>query len=51
MAYDDKDDKSLSDKANNAYVEGKKKVKDAWVDTKAAAEKAGNEVEAEADKR
>ena len=48
---DDKDEKTLSDKANNAYVEVKKEVKDALVDTKAAVEKAGNEVEAEADKR
>lgn len=51
MANDDKDEKNLADKANNAYVEGKKQVKDAWVDTKAAVEKAKNEVEAEADKR
>lgn len=51
MADDNKDDKTIADKANNAYVDGKKKIKDAWVDTKATAEKAENEVEAEADKR
>jgi hypothetical protein len=45
------EDKSLADKAHNAMSEGEKDVKNAWADTKAEAEKAKNDVEAEADKK
>jgi len=54
MAHEDEeminDEKSLSDKTNNAYAEGKKNVKNAIVDTEAAAEKAKNDIEAEGEK-
>ena len=37
----EKDVQNVKQQAKNAYADGKKKVKDAWVDTKAAAERSG----------
>ena len=40
----------MEQKAKDAVANGKEGVKDAWVDTKAAAEKTKNAVESEVDK-
>ncbi|MDR3571641.1 MAG: hypothetical protein P4L81_05630 [Candidatus Pacebacteria bacterium] len=51
MANDElNEEESITDKAKDAYVEGKKNVKNAWVDTKAAAEKTKNDIEAQEEK-
>ena len=39
----------IEDRAKKRATEGKKQIKDAWVDTKATAEKAKNEVESKVD--
>jgi|GEM_PF-2126181 len=49
MAFEDNID-NVEQNAKNTFADGKKNVKDAWADTKAAAEKAGNEMEAEEEK-
>jgi hypothetical protein len=41
----------MKQQAKDAIADGKKNVKDAWVDTKAAAEKMGNKIESEREKR
>ena len=47
---DENTHEDLEQKAKDTIADGKEHVKDAWVDTKAAAEKAKNAVEAEVDK-
>ena len=42
--------REIEERAKDATAEGKKNVKNAWADTKNAAEKAQNEVESEVDK-
>jgi len=49
MAFGDKM-REIEDRAKDAAAEGKKKVKNDWAQTKADAEKAKNEADAEVDK-
>jgi hypothetical protein len=49
MAFDD-DTKNLGEDMKDSYAEGKKDIKNAWADTKNAAEKTENELDAEVDK-
>jgi hypothetical protein len=42
--------REIEERAKDAAAEGKKDIKNAWADTKAAAEKAKNEVESHVDK-
>lgn len=50
MVSDESEDKDLKEKVKDTVADAKKDVKDAWVDTKAAAEKAGNAIETEEEK-
>jgi hypothetical protein len=49
MSFGDKM-KDIEERAKDATTEGKKDIKNDWAQTKADAEKVGNEVEAESDK-
>jgi len=49
MTFED-DARDAEQGTKDAFAEGKKDIKDAWTDTKAAGEKAEHEVESEADK-
>ena len=49
MAFDDKAEE-MKQQTKDGIADGKKNIKDAWVDTKAATEKTKNEIEAEREK-
>ncbi len=51
MTPNDKDNiQDIKQRAKVALADGKESAKDAWVDTKAAAEKTGNAIESEKEK-